>query len=303
MLAIPHFDRGVGLNMVIVTRREPGAYNPEQFPERFWLSSLFGRATHSLVLSEQLKEAYGIVERELKVVADIQRSLLPQTLPEIPGLELAASYQTSQWAGGDYYDFFELPDGRWGLLIADVSGHGTPAAVLMAVLHSLAHGHPGHPEPPAALLGHVNRRLAARYTAGNEIFVTAFYAIYDPANRELTYSCAGHNPPQLKRCALGRVDSIEEVGGPPLGLFEESEFPQAALKLRSGDILVLYTDGVTEAMDASGRQFGLERLNAVLARCDLGARDLRDAILAAIDDFTGGVAPHDDRTLLVAKVL
>jgi sigma-B regulation protein RsbU (phosphoserine phosphatase) len=289
--------------MVVLARKQPGAFELEQFPERFWLSGLFGRATQALVLSEELKEAYRIVERELRVVADIQRSLLPGTLPSIPGLQLAAHYQTSQWAGGDYYDFFELPDGRWGFLIADVSGHGTPAAVMMAILHSLAHGHPGHPEPPAAMLHHVNRRLAARYTAENEIFVTAFYAIYDPVGRELTYSCAGHNPPQLRRCSHGHVDSLEDVGGPPLGLFEDVEYEQGSVSLRPGDILVLYTDGVTEAMDAGSRQFGLEQLNRVLHRCDLDADGMRDAILQAVDEFTGGVAAYDDRTLVVARVL
>ena len=223
-------------------------------------------------------------------------------MPAIPGLELAASYQTSQWAGGDYYDFFELPDGRWGFLIADVSGHGTPAAVMMAILHSLAHGHPGHPEPPDALLEHVNRRLAARYTAENEVFVTAFYAIYDPVRRELTYSCAGHNPPQLKRCSLGKVDSLEDVGGPPLGLFDDTDYPQATVTLRPGDILVLYTDGITEAMDSRNRQFGLDRLNDVLSRCDRNATQMRDAILEDLDRFTDGNPAHDDRTLLVAKV-
>jgi len=302
LMAMPHFDKGQGLNMVITMLREPGAYDPEQFPERFWINSLFGRATQNLVLNDELKRAYDVVERELKVVADIQRSLLPRTLPDIPGLELAVHYQTSQWAGGDYYDFFELPDGRWGFLIADVSGHGTPAAVMMAVLHSLAHGHPGHPDPPSALLEHVNRRLSAHYTARNEVFVTAFYAIYDPARRQLVYSCAGHNPPQLKRCSLGRIDSVEEVGGPPLGLFADVAYAQATLSLQPGDILVLYTDGVTEAMDSRNKQFGLEQLNSILARCGLGASELRDVILESLDRFTGGNAAHDDRTLLVAKI-
>ncbi len=125
-MAIPHYDQGVALNMVVLLEQEPAAFDPEKFPEWFWVSSLFGRLTHNLVLRDELKHAYEIVERELKVVADIQRSLLPQVLPAIPGLELGAYYQTSQWAGGDYYDFFPLPDGRWGILIADVSGHGTP---------------------------------------------------------------------------------------------------------------------------------------------------------------------------------
>jgi sigma-B regulation protein RsbU (phosphoserine phosphatase) len=302
LMAMPHFDRGQGLNMVVTMLQEPAAYNPEQFPDRYWISSLFGRATQNLVLNDELKRAYEVVERELKVVADIQRSLLPVTLPEIPGLELAAHYQTSQWAGGDYYDFFQLPGGRWGFLIADVSGHGTPAAVLMAVLHSLAHGHPGHPDPPSALLEHVNRRLASYYTNQNEVFVTAFYGIYDASRRQFVYSCAGHNPPQLRRCSLGQVDSLEEVGGPPLGVFDNVAYEQAMVTLHPGDSLVLYTDGVTEAMNARNQQFGLEQLNTILARCGLGAAELRDAILEALDDFTGGTAAHDDRTLLVAKV-
>src|SRR6185312_1047620 len=128
------------------------------------------RLTHNLVLRDELKSAYEALEREMRVVADIQRSLLPQVLPAIPDLELGAHYQTSRWAGGDYYDFFPLPNGRWGILIADVSGHGTPAAVMMAITHSLAHGLPGNPEPPAVLLGHVNRQLYHRYTTGNEGF-------------------------------------------------------------------------------------------------------------------------------------
>ena len=194
LIAIPHYDRGVGQNMVLMLRKEPAAFQPEQFPDWVWMSSLFGRATQNLVLSAELKKAYDVVERELKVVADIQRSLLPTSIPAIPTLSVATFYQTSQWAGGDYYDFFPLPDGKWGLLIADVSGHGTPAAVLMAVTHSLAHGFPGPHDPPSALLAKVNHQLATLYTATNEAFVTAFYGIYDPTTRLLSYSSAGHNP-------------------------------------------------------------------------------------------------------------
>ncbi len=102
------------------------------------MSNLFGRATYQLVLMQRLQEAYEAADYEMKVVADIQRSLLPKKPPKIPTLSVAAYYHTSNRAGGDYYDFFPLPDGQWGILIADVSGHGTPAAVLMAVMHSLA---------------------------------------------------------------------------------------------------------------------------------------------------------------------
>ena len=302
LLAFPHYDRGVGLNMVVALREKPGSWEPEEFPERFWISGLFGRATQNLVLSEQLKQAYDVVDRELRVVADIQRSLLPKSLPKVPGLELATYYRTSQWAGGDYYDFFPLPGGRWGFLIADVSGHGTPAAVMMAILHSLAHGHPGDPDPPSALLKHVNERLASSYTADNEVFVTAFYGIYDPTTRRFSYACAGHNPPRVRRCSEGTVLSLEDVGGPPLGLFPGLEFTDSSVELVPGDVLVLYTDGVTEAMNARGEQFAPERMDSILARCSLSAGEMVDAILEGVGAFTGPLDPHDDQTLVVAKV-
>ena len=302
LMVIPHYNDGVATNMVALMRKEPAGFDLEQFPEWVWISSLHGRATHNLVLNDELKRAYAMVEHELKVVADIQRSLLPQTLPKIPGFDVAASYQTSRWAGGDYYDFFELPDGRWGILIADVSGHGTPAAVIMAITHSLAHGHPGHPDPPSALLEHVNRRLCETYTQSGDVFVTAFYGIYDPATRELTYACAGHNPPRVKRCWNGSIITLEEGAGPPLGLFADLTYGQATIKLIPHDLLVLYTDGITEAMNGRGEQFGLARFDSVLANCGLSAQALMDKVLETLADFTGDRPADDDRTLLVGRI-
>lgn len=191
LLAIPHYDQGAALNMVLLLRKSPNGFDLDEIPELVWTSNLFGRATQNLVLSEELKHAYTMVDHELKVVADIQRSLLPTELPKIPTLDLAASYQTSRWAGGDYYDFFPLPEGRWGILIADVSGHGTPAAVIMAITHGIAHTYPGPPDPPSKMLNFVNHHLATRYTTDSGAFVTAFYGIYDPTNRTLNYSSAG----------------------------------------------------------------------------------------------------------------
>jgi phosphoserine phosphatase RsbU/P len=303
MIAVPHYDQGEGLNMVISMREKPGSFEPERFPEWVWVSGLFGRATHNLVLRNELKDAYDIVERELKVVADIQRSLLPQVLPKIPSLELSAYYRTSRWAGGDYYDFFPLPDGRWGILVADVSGHGTPAAVMMAITHSLAHSLPGPPDPPAALLGHLNRQLSMHYTVANEVFVTAFYGIYDPAARTLSYSSAGHNPPRLIRCRDGTVQALEEVGGPPLGLDEDLTYEQTTCELQPGDVMAFYTDGITEAMDSRGAQFGPSRLDEILSRCHLRVGAVIEDVIDAVDRFTDSEPPMDDRTLIVARVV
>ena len=303
LTAVPHYDGGEALNMVLSMKREPAGFDRDRFPDWVWMSSLFGRATQNLVLSRELRESYAVVERELKIVADLQRSLLPKILPTIPGLDLAAYYHTSKWAGGDYYDIFALPDGRWGLLIADVSGHGTPAAVMMAVTHCIAHSYPGAPKQPSDLLGFINDQLTARYTADFETFVTAFYGIFDPARRELSYASAGHNPPRLKRCEDGSVIALDGVGNLPLGVSEGVKFDQTTLALRPGDQIVFYTDGITESTGPDGlTMFGTDRLDQALELCHLDAEGLIKAVLDAVEEFTHGEPAADDRTMVVAKV-
>lgn len=129
----------------------------------------------------------------------MQRSLLPQELPDILGVELAAEYLTSHAAGGDLYDLASMADGSWGIFIADVSGHGTPAAVIMAITHALAHAHPGPPDPLVPFDDLFNQRLSRDYTPRTPAFVTAFYGVYNPTTRTLTYCNAGHPPPRLIR--------------------------------------------------------------------------------------------------------
>jgi sigma-B regulation protein RsbU (phosphoserine phosphatase) len=301
--AIPQYDRGEALNMIISFNHTPDSFDPEEFPELVWMSNLFGRATHNLVLHEQLDTAYKIVDQELKVVADIQRSLLPSELPNIPGTQFAAHYQTSRRAGGDYYDFFPLPDGQWGILIADVSGHGTPAAVLMAVTHSIAHTHPGPPTPPGNLLAYLNAQLCRCYIGESDTFVTAFYGIYDPRSKELTYSSAGHLPPRVRSGASGSIVTLAEGGGLPLGIDPEHTFDGASYRLASGDRVLFYTDGITEAESPTGEMFGTGRLDEVLLEAgSCAAQGCLDDILQRIDTFTAGAPAEDDRTLLVADV-
>jgi phosphoserine phosphatase RsbU/P len=303
LLAIPTFDMGESLNMVVLLQKEPNAFPKEDIPDLVWRSNLFGRATGNLVLKEELAQAYQALDKELKTVADIQRSLLPAKLPAIPTLDIAAYYQPARRAGGDYYDFFPLPDGKWGIFIADVSGHGTPAAVLMAVTHCIAHTHPGPPVSPSELLDFLNRHLAARYTHQSEMFVTAFYGIYDPARRLLTYSSAGHNPPRLKRCQDGSLLSLEDARGVPLGIWSETCYAEAEQQLQSGDQIIFYTDGITEAHNSADELFGTARLDHELENCSLQAKALLDAVLRAVETFAHGRPADDDRTLIVARVL
>ncbi|MBX7168536.1 MAG: PP2C family protein-serine/threonine phosphatase [Pirellulales bacterium] len=303
IMAIPQFDQGRALNMVVFYHPDRGVFRPEMLPDTVWVSNLFGRATHNLVLTEEVKQAYRAVDHELKMVADIQRSLLPAELPRVPRLDLAAHYQTSRRAGGDYYDFFPLDKDRWGILIADVSGHGTPAAVIMAITHALAHGLPGPQLPPSELLNRINRHLAQRYTADSGTFVTAFYGVFDPATRVLEFASAGHPAPRLKRCVDGSIYSVDGQAGLPLGIEVDVQYSTSRHQLVPGDQLVFYTDGITEARNPAGEFFGLAGLDRVLGRCRDQAGTIIDAVLAELDQFTARQPADDDRTLLVARVV
>jgi sigma-B regulation protein RsbU (phosphoserine phosphatase) len=301
--AVPLYDQGVSLNMVILLRRTTHGFNHDLLAEHVWMSNLFGRATNNLVLSQELKKAYDAVDREMQVVAEIQQSLLPTSLPQIPSLDIAVHYQTSKRAGGDYYDFFPLENNRWGILVADVSGHGTPAAVIMAVTHSIAHTHHGEPQPPSKLLSFVNDHLTARYTAGSGTFVTAFYGIYDCNKRTLTYASAGHCPPRIRRGGNGILESMDQSRQLPLGIEPDETYRDVTEQLQPGDQLLIYTDGVTEARNPQGEFYGLELLDQVLMNeSKRTAQQLLNDSLRSIDGFTQGISATDDRTLLAITV-
>jgi len=305
LVSLPQYDNGEGLNVTCMLL--PPGHEPDHsmIPILHWQSGLFGRGTQNLVLKNQLADALRTIDRELQTVGDIQKTLLPETLPAIDGFELAAYYQTSARAGGDYYDFFPLDEQGWGMFIADVSGHGTPAAVLMAITHAIAHSQPGHHKPPASLLSFLNDRLSRAYTRGGT-FITAFYAVLDPIKRTLTYARAGHNPPRLMRG--GKVMSLESASGLPLGIMTGQEYDQATVQLQPGDMLLLYTDGITEAgapvSNGNERQlFGTERMDEVLCSCPkLSAEACIKKIRDAVDAFTmGSTPPSDDQTLIAIR--
>lgn len=302
LVFIPNFDKGAALNGVVLMRRERDAFEAEQLPELVWMSNLFGRATQNLVLSAELDKAYREVDTELRYVADLQRSLLPTNFPKCETLDIAAHYATSRRAGGDYYDVFSLGDHKLGILMADVVGHGTPAAVLMAITHSLAHNHRPLATDPAAFLRAINRDLASRYTRETGAFVTAFYAVYDQRAHSLVYSNAGHPLPLVKRCSSNDAFDLDGGRSLPLGIDEEAEFEDATATLARGDQIVLYTDGITEAFSPDRQMYGVERLRRAIENCTLTASGLIATILEDVENFTRSAPPDDDRTLLVAKI-
>lgn len=303
VMAIPVYEHGKALNMVLMMRRSPNAFDRDRFADQVWTSNLFGRATQTLRLSQQVQQAYSTVDEEMKVIGDLQHSLLPKQLPSIPTMDLAVHYQPAKRSGGDYYDFFPMTDGSWGILMADVSGHGSPATVLMAVVHALAHTYPKPNAGPAQMLQYINTHLTHRYTANTGRFVTAFFGVYQPSSRQLTYACAGHNPPRLKRCRDGSMFSIDGVGNPPLGIVADQRYDETTQSLQIGDQIIFYTDGITEAFNPQSEMFRLERLDHALANCMIDASGLIEAVLSALANFTAGRDADDDRTMLVAKIL
>ncbi len=301
VLAIPHFDQGVAVNAIVLTREEPDAFPRDRLPDLVMMSNLFGRATQTLVLSQAVKAALDAADFEMKTVADIQKALLPDAVPRVPGLDIAVDYRAASRAGGDYYDFFPLPGGRFGILVADASGHGAPAAVLMAMTHSIAHTLPESDRAsPRALLTQLNAHLARRYTRPTGSFVTAFSAVFDTANRTLTYASAGHAPPLVAR-ADGTRTNLNRAQRLPLGIKPNEAYLEQTTAFHPADRLVVVTDGILEAANAAGDMFGTAGVGAALGPvCDAAAHDLA-AVLGAWALHTVGVPTTDDRTVVVVR--
>jgi sigma-B regulation protein RsbU (phosphoserine phosphatase) len=247
------------------------------------------------------------LRRELALAAEVQQRLFPDGAPSVPGIELAGVCQPARGVGGDYYDFIELGGGRTGIAVADVSGKGISAALVMssvqAYLRSQTIGRGGAEDYH---VGHLVERINVLLcnSTGASTYVTFFYAQYDAATRRLTYVNAGHNPPMLlRRLAAAEPFARLTSGGPVVGIFESMDFEQESIELESGDILVAYTDGVTEAVDLSGEEFGEERLfEAVGAAADGSADAIRDAVLGRVHEWSAGAPQHDDLTLVITKV-
>ncbi len=235
------------------------------------------------------------LERELEMARQVQASLLPRELPAIPGYSLSADWRSAREVAGDFYDIFPLPEGRWGLVVGDVSDKGAPAALYMAMVRSLIRSQCARTPGPAAALTLVNRDLLSH--ASGDMFVTAFYAVLDPASGSLAWTLAGHDPPLVRR-ASGRVERLP-IGGQFLGAFEGISLTDGTLRLESGEALLAYTDGLTDALDAQGQRYGRERLAMALASIYSGAAALQAHLLADLAAFTGGAPQPDDITLLI----
>jgi sigma-B regulation protein RsbU (phosphoserine phosphatase) len=341
IMAVPFASDNLPITWVILLKRPPDRFAVLDLEEAVQRVAIIGSLLENQTLAGQLAAANQRIEHDAKQVGELQRALLPASVPQIAGLQIAVNYEPSGHAGGDVYDFFPLDERdeeqpvagavagvvgggggpeRWCIFVGDAAGHGLAAAVVMAIVQAVLHAHPAGIARPSSLLAHANRQLCRKGIGG---FVTAFLGIYEPGLRRLTYANAGHPRPLLRRSSDGTVSELDAVGSYPLGIDESEAFKQAMVFLQPGDTLLLYTDGITEARNMAGDQFGSARLTRLLGnQADLApeprsglpkkcanelATELPAALIQrlheAVRAHEQGRSPEDDQTLVAARAL
>ncbi len=287
--------------------RAPGlAYTAEEKLLLLTVAGQLALVVENARLLERMVEEERL-RRELAMAAEVQQRLFPESPPLSDAIELAGYCQPARKVGGDYYDFFDFGGGQTGLVVADVAGKGISAALLMSTLQaslraSVADGHPdaSRDNELCELVATLNRLLC--HSTGPASYVTFFYAQFDARASALGYVNAGHNPPLLVRSSDEPCAKLD-LGGPVLGIFEGCRYEQGTVTLQSGDVFVGYTDGVVEALNARGEEFGERRLrDSVVAFAHMPAEGICARLVRRVDEWCADTPQHDDLTLVVLKV-
>lgn len=279
---------------------ELNAYTADDLEVLKLLASQVAIILEKAMLHEQLVEKKRL-ETQLEIARDVQLSLLPPRNPHIEGFDISAFNYATDEVSGDYFDFVPVYEDMLGIVIADVSGKGVPAALLMAFLRATLRAaiHIGY----AANISMAKANNLLWESIGDNQFVTAFYGVLDATNRTLSYANAGHNPPLLLE-ADGATTRFIERGELPLGMFRSARYYEHHLQLQAGQTLVLYTDGVPEAMNRESEEYGRERLASIAIKGkDKSARELIDFIYTDVMRWTGGRGATDDITFVIVRVL
>lgn len=298
ILCVPLQFKGAMIGVIYVDNRlQAGIFLPADLELLTAIAASAAIAIENARLY-QLAVDKGRMERELQVAREVQASLLPRHTPQIEGWEFAAFWQPAREVAGDFYDF--IPGERLGVVIADVSDKGMPAALFMALSRSIVRASVAQALPPAEGIAQANRLICA--DAMNSMFVTLFYGQLDPATGEMVYVNAGHNPPLLRRADSSELIELTRTGM-VLGIYESAPYGQRSVLLNAGDLILFYTDGVTDALDVQGREFGLDRLRRMLLdHRDSSAKELAATLDQTLTEF-GGAVRYDDITVVVAKRL
>ncbi len=303
LLLVPIAVEGRPLGVLVVADKETRGGGVDDFTAAdVRVASLFAnQAAIALENARLHREAVEKekMEREMELAASIQKTILPETLPDVPGLLLAGRNRPTKQVGGDYFDVYPLPGGLTAFCVADVSGKGVPAALLVSTVHACLHLLvPTLSGDLPALVARVNKHLVG--FSSTRKFATLFVAVFDPSSGLLRYVNAGHNP-GLWLSASGAA--LLPSGGVPVGMLADAAHREAVVTLGPGDTLLLYSDGITEALNRDDEEFGMDRLTelALDLRGELPAELLR-RIFGAVSEFTAGVAQYDDQTVLIARV-
>lgn len=265
--------------------------------------SLYASTAMQLTLSYLEQTEKQRVDFDLSVAGDIQRLLLPQHSPVVPGVHISGRSQPAYRVGGDHYDFIDLGNSRWGVVVADVSGKGVTGALVVAMCHSIVRSQASDYANPADAMKRFRQLLVEDIP--EDRFVTMLYGILDTGTREFSFARAGHEPLLVYRAATRQVDRVSPPGG-AIGLHRGERFDrileQQTISLQPGDLLVLFTDGLTEAADAAGTEYGIERLIHLISETGhLNVRDLEEAVFNQVRAFAGDQPTADDQTLVVIK--
>jgi sigma-B regulation protein RsbU (phosphoserine phosphatase) len=313
LLAAPLTSRHGTIGVIeVVNRRDGGNFTDDDLAFLEALAGSVAVAIENARMYAQLKQQFVALQegtrdreqllairRELDIARDIQQSFLPRIFPRRPDFDVFAQMIPAREVGGDFYDFFLVDDTRLGVVVGDVSGKGVPAALFMAVSRSLLKSVALAGTPPAECLRRVNALLCLDNSA--ELFVTVFYGVLDTRTGDLEYSNGGHNPPYVVR-GEGDVHPLEGTGGIVLGAFDDIHYRAKRAALRPGDGVFLYTDGVTEAMDAEGNLFSDPRLQALLAQHGRASSEtITRAVVDEVQRYSASVPQSDDITTMAVR--
>jgi sigma-B regulation protein RsbU (phosphoserine phosphatase) len=273
------------------------------------LAETFNGMTRELKVATEQAVEQARIKKELQVAQQIQQMLLPKRLPDIQGYSFGSLYRAAKEVGGDYYDFFPIGSDYLGITVADVCGKGVPAGLLMSVARSILKSLAPTQTSPREVIRELNRILVTDFSRG--LFITMFYAVVDIKKRVLVYTSAGHNPALVYRAKNGECATLEMTPPClPLGLDSSGLFDglvqEKRINLQKGDALVLYTDGVTEAMNAQSQEFGMQRLQLSVQQNALKNHKTAEGIISGLDadltQFLGELHPSDDIAVVTMKV-
>ena len=300
MVSVPLISKDDLLGVIQVINKKGGkTFLQEDVNLLQSLSSGAAMALQNARFSQRLLQEERI-KSELLIAHQIQQGILPRPFAGHPDIHFEAVNQSAKDVGGDFYDYFKLNEQEFGFMVGDVCGKGVPAAIFMASSRSIIKSQSLANSSPASVI-HFSNRLIAE-DAQHGIFVTVFYAVYHTETRLLRFTNAGHTLPFLYRPSTRSCASLFNTNF-PLGVFEPFTYQESAIRLEKGDVLVLYTDGVSEAMNANREPFGTERIvDLILRHGAASPKELLDALMDAVRQFSGDAPPHDDMTLLIAQV-